>query len=245
MSARPSSASSPLTKTKHPEMTFVNVAQCRRIGSRCTATASAGAFLALNQARESTRRISGARCKDERPKACSMTCLRTPTSESTWDAMGHTHFFAATSYGGTGWAAACGRAPEVKQPEMRAGSTRCSSADRDRQRFRRPPCRLGLPLGRHDRTQPQPLGPPPAGPDGCFETALLRLTPSVVPCANHINRACANRAAASGGGPSELRAWRHFRLRARPRVPLRPRARLRPRVRLRRWRDRSRSLKRR
>ena len=64
---------------------------------------------------------------------------------------------------------------------MRAGSTRFSSADRDRQRFRRPPCRLGLPLGRHDRTQPQPLGPPPAGPDGGFETALLRLMPSVVP----------------------------------------------------------------
>ena len=29
--------------------------------------------------------------------------------------------------------------PEVKQPEMRAGSTRFSTADRDRQRFRRPP----------------------------------------------------------------------------------------------------------
>ena len=79
--------------------------------------------------------------------------------------------------------------PEVKQLEMRAGSTRFSTADRDRQRFRRPPCRLGLPLGRHDRTQPQPLGPPPAGSDGGFETALLRLMPSFVPCADHINRA--------------------------------------------------------
>ena len=49
--------------------------------------------------------------------------------------------------------------PEVKQLEMRAGPTRFSTADRDRQRFRRPLYRLGIPLGSHDRTQPQPLGP--------------------------------------------------------------------------------------
>ena len=38
-------------------------------------------------------------------------------------------------------------------------------------------------------TAPAAARPPPAGSDGGFETALLRLMPSFVPCADHINRA--------------------------------------------------------
>jgi hypothetical protein len=42
---------------------------------------------------------------------------------------------------------------------------------------------------RFHRRQPQPLGPTPAGSDGGFETALLRLMPSFLPCTDEINRA--------------------------------------------------------